>query len=448
MKMSYDTLGEATLNRLNSLYPPQKDGQHGFLLPEDAEAETGPSPSNRKPMKRDLFRLLRDHALEDEILKRFWTEVNTVPHWVSWEQIERGQEVFYRYGGPALTGLAFQSLLGGMGATRVVETLSRTGGFSTNVARHRLFETTQHILQCTSSLSSIQPGGAGHASSIRVRLLHASVRQRIIRLAQRHKDYYDVEKLGVPINDLDCVATITTFSATLIWLSFPRQGIWLRQKEIEDYLALFRYIAYLTGTPDEYFQTPAKAKAMMETLLRDEIDPSATSQILANNILSCLEGQSPTFPSRPFLEANCRWLNGNELCDKLGIGRPSLYYWMLMAGQVVFFMVICYTYRSIPFLDRRKIAAFRRIIWAVIVEDKHGLGRESTFEFKYIPNLSKSTRATGSTGVVTGKGEVEKRNLRAFVLGCTVICAALWLATKLLWRIIDGFMLVADRLMT
>ena len=27
-----------------------------------------------------------------------------------------------------------------------------------------------------------------------------------------------------------------------------------------------------------------------------------------------------------------------------------------MAGQVMFFMAICYTYRSIPILDRRKIA--------------------------------------------------------------------------------------------
>lgn len=28
-----------------------------------------------------------------------------------------------------------------------------------------------------------------------------------------------------------------------------------------------------------------------------------------------------------------------------------------MAGQVLFFMAVCYTYRAIPALDRRKIAA-------------------------------------------------------------------------------------------
>lgn len=114
MKMSYDTLGEATLNRLNSLHPIQRETKNVLPLPKDVEAEAGSSASERRPIKRDLFTLLRDHALEDEILKQFWIEVNTVPHWVSWEQIKRGQEVFYRYGGPALTGLAFQSLLGGM----------------------------------------------------------------------------------------------------------------------------------------------------------------------------------------------------------------------------------------------------------------------------------------------------------------------------------------------
>lgn len=38
------------------------------------------------------------------------------------------------------TQLTFQSLLGGMAAARVVETLARTGGFGVKVARHRMYE--------------------------------------------------------------------------------------------------------------------------------------------------------------------------------------------------------------------------------------------------------------------------------------------------------------------
>lgn len=285
MKYSYDTLAENALSRLNEISPPARavparDSRRNSLTQESGE--TAPEPT------RDLYLLLRDNANNDETLGQLWREVNAVPAWVDWEQIARGQDCFYRYGGPTLTGLAFQSLLGGMGAARVVETLSRTGGFSTKVARHRLFETTQHILQCTQSPKSIQPGGAGFVSSVRVRLLHAAVRQRIMKLAQQRPEYYDVEALGIPINDLDCIATIGTFSATLVWLSLPRQGIWMRRQEVIDYIALWRYIAYLTGTPTEPFETPDKAKTFMECLLLHEIRPTKTSQILANNIIKCL----------------------------------------------------------------------------------------------------------------------------------------------------------------
>lgn len=237
----------------------------------------------------------------------------------------------------------------------MTEVLARTGGFSPKVAKHRLYETTQHILQCTSSLASIQPGGEGFASSLRVRLLHAAVRRRILSLANEKPSYYSVEEYGIPINDLDSIGTISTFSATLIWLSFPRQGIILRQQEIDDYLALWRLIAFYLGTPTEPFATSEKAIAMMESLLISEINPSETSKLLANNVILSLQNQPPAYASRDFLNASARWLNGDELSDALGLGKPSFYYKALVAGQCIFFMGLCYTYRSVPYLDRRKI---------------------------------------------------------------------------------------------
>lgn len=242
-----------------------------------------------------------------------------------------------------------------MGAARVTEVLARTGGFSPKVAKARMYETTQHILQVTRSLESIKPGGAGHASTIRVRLLHAAVRRRILTLAKQKPNYYSVESLGVPINDLDSIGTISTFSATLIWLGFPRQGIFLRHQEILDYLAVWRLVAHYIGTPTSYFSTPEAAKSIMESLLISEIRPSETSRILANNIILSLQGQPPSYVSRDFLNASARWLNGDELADALGLGKPGAYYNALVAGQCIFFMFVCYTYRSIPFLDRKKI---------------------------------------------------------------------------------------------
>ncbi|KAJ9649441.1 hypothetical protein H2199_000216 [Coniosporium tulheliwenetii] len=429
LKFSYDVLAEECLIRLNEISPPPDKA-----LPRNNGAYAGrkDDPENKDvEQRRDLYELLRDHASEDEKLGELWREVNTIPDWVDWDQIARGQDVFYRYGGANITGLAYQSLLGGMGAARVVETLARTGGFSTKVARRRLFETTQHILQCTKSLESIQQGGAGFASSIRVRLLHAAVRLRIMTLAKQRPGYYKVEEWGIPINDLDSVATIGTFSATLIWLSLPRQGIFLRQQEIVDYIALWRYIGYLVGCPTDFFSTPAKAKAVMETLLLHEIKPTETSKILANNIIKSLEAQPPTYATADMLIASARWLNGNELSDQLGLARPGIYYWSLMAGQCVFFMTMCYAYRPFPSLEKRKVETLKKIFYSLIVDSKYGLeGKETLFEFKYVPQFSTITEMSEGDEAKLRHTGIERRNLKWLLLAGGFVGAATYCTLK------------------
>ena len=186
--------------------------------------------------------------------------------------------------------------------------------------------------------------------------MHAAVRTSIRQLAAEHPGYYDVSVLGIPINDLDCIGTILTFSSSLIWMAFPRQGIFINKQEAEDYIALWRYIAYLTGTPSDCFETPEKARQALETLLLYEMNPTDTSKILVHNVIECLALQPPNYPSREYLEAFARWLNGDALCDALGLGRPGWYYWSLVAGQVMLSMWVSYTTRAFRRLDRRKIA--------------------------------------------------------------------------------------------
>jgi hypothetical protein len=437
LKHSYDVLGERVLNRLNEISPPpQRDlprNTSKFTVPEKpSEHPEEKEKEPTKPPPRDLYAILRENREGDALLQEFWDEVNTVPDWVDWAQIERGQDVFYRYGGANLTGLAYQSLLGGMGAARVVETLARTGGFSTKVARSRMFETTQHILQCTKSLESIQPGGDGWASTLRVRLLHVAVRQRILALAKTKPEYYDTKAWGIPINDLDSVGTISTFSASLIWVSLPRQGLFLRQQEIVDYIALWRYIGHVIGCPTEGFlDTPDHAKKTMEALLLHEIKPTPTSQIMANNIIKSLEGQPPGFASADFLTASARWLNGNALSDELGLMRPGIYYTCLMAGQCLFFCFFCYTYRSIPSLDRKKVAMLKKVFYDVIVHSKYGLrGEETRFDFKYVPEYSTITEMGECMEEKATHSAVEQRNLKTFCIAVACMGAGTWIGFK------------------
>ncbi|KAF4551987.1 Hypothetical protein D9617_11g008340 [Elsinoe fawcettii] len=447
---TYDELADRALDRLNEISPPQKvqlprnSTREESIAEADKKESTKKTPDQDEKPKappRDLFVLLRDNWRGDPVLTDLWEQITHVPDWVDWDQIARGQDVFYRYGGANLTGLAYQSLLGGMGAARVVETLARTGGFSVKVARGRLFETTQHILQCTKSLAAIQPpSGEGFASTVRVRLLHAAVRKRILALASTRPDYYDVSKFGVPINDLDCAATISTFSATLIWLSLPRQGIYMRPDEIRDYIALWRYIAHVIGAPTSYFETPEKARAIMQTLYYHEIKPSKTSAIMANNIIRCLADQPPGYASADFLIASARWLNGPKLSDALQLPRVSPYYTMLMAGQCLFFAFFCYTYRSVESWDRKKIELLRKVFWQIVVESKFSLqGKQTVFDFKYVPEYETVTEMGEQTATGDRQLSVERRNLKAVIIGAAVFSGMCWVGLKVaggIWRLV------------
>lgn len=123
LKFSYDWLGEEALKRLDVISPPSnvqtpRKESHNTEKPSEHQPDHPCKDiKNEKPAtspKRDLYALLRDNASTDDVVNKLWTEANTVPSWVDWEKVARGQDVFYRYGGPCFTGLAYQSLLGGL----------------------------------------------------------------------------------------------------------------------------------------------------------------------------------------------------------------------------------------------------------------------------------------------------------------------------------------------
>lgn len=448
LKYTYDALADDCLELLNKISAREEiDPSMGHKL------EHGDNTC-KVDSRRDTYALLRDNASSDEKLRELWRQVTTIPDWVDWAQLARGQDVFYRYGGAVLTGLAYQSLVGGMAAGRLVETLARTGGFSPSASRRRLFETTQHILQCTRSIESLHIGGEGHVASVRVRLLHAAVRRRVLALAAQRPDYYDVERFGIPINDLDSIATVCSFSASLIWSSLPRQGIIVTSAEAADYIALWRYIGYLVGAPAhaDHFGSPERARAMFESLLLHEMQPTATSKLLANNVIDSLADQPPVYPTRNMLAASARWLNGNALGDALDLPKPGLYCWLLVAGQCAFFASWAYLQRLCRPLDRWKIAMLRQTFFTMVVDSKHGLGGQvSMFEFQHIPQLELHIGTKDSAiaaprlgGQRRNRSTLERRNLLTLSALSVILTICIWIAAVALRSIVASLFRVAS----
>ncbi|KAM5342964.1 hypothetical protein ACJ41O_013930 [Fusarium nematophilum] len=376
---SYDKLATDALDRLDDISPPTSKGWK--------------CPHGAGDGQRDLYLLLQKHAGSDEVLGQLWNEASTVPEWVDWEQIERGQKVVYQFSGQILLGLLYKSLLGGMGAYRVVETLSRTGGFGVNVTRRRLLETLQHFMEVVEDIDAVKPGGKGYVSSVRVRLLHAAVRRRLMQLESERPGYYDMDKWGVPINDLHSIGTISVYSVAIIYMALPRQGIFLTEQQITDYLALWRWVGYLLGTPVDWMATPAQAKAMMESVMTSEMAPSANSRILANNILTAEARVPPLHAPRELLAAQAYQLNGGDLAGALGIEKPSWHYRAVVWVQCFVLFLLSSSYPWLPaHMQKSRDRKFRNLAHFMITSKKvGGIGKATKFEFQYLPRIGMLT---------------------------------------------------------
>ncbi|GFG01681.1 latex clearing protein [Aspergillus udagawae] len=374
LRQEYDTLGAAALERIQAV--------RAALL-EESKVRGDPPPPN------DLYILLRDYHSKDETLTQFWDELHTVPDWVDWEQLERGQRFFYRYAIANIVGFALQGFMAeNSAASGVVEVLVRTGGFSNRMLLGRLLETFQWLVQVTHSLAAIRPGGEGHVATIRVRLLHSAVRQRILKLCERNPEYCDVSQHGIPINALDSIHSITTFSCNHMWLQMPKFGVKPSQQEIDDYIAVFRYLGYLLGTPTAFFETAEKAKLTMESCYIHELRITETSRVVAYNFVQCLQNlPAPFHMSRGFIEAGSRWINGDELCDELGLGRPGVLHYVAFMGHCMLVVFMAWVQRLVPGLDGIVVNFFRSVLYRGLVNRKS----RTDFRFQYVPQEGKKT---------------------------------------------------------
>ena len=89
---SYDKLADDALDRLDKIDPPKSNSWK--------------CPHGSGEGQRDVYALLKEHAHEDEILGQLWREVSTVPEWVDWDQIHRGQRLVYQFSGQILVGVS------------------------------------------------------------------------------------------------------------------------------------------------------------------------------------------------------------------------------------------------------------------------------------------------------------------------------------------------------
>ncbi len=177
-------------------------------------------------------------------LREFFELVETVPDWVDWDLVRRGERAMRRSGADGMYIARDVSLLGGYQFSGFNKTLVRTGALEKG-SNKRFAETMQWAMDVISE-NGMDLGGVGYRSTLRVRLIHAMVRRHVAALPDwRGADW------GLPINQTDMAATLV---GALIAPSAGGigMGLLLSPADYAGIAHLTRYVGWLIGVDDEW----------------------------------------------------------------------------------------------------------------------------------------------------------------------------------------------------
>ncbi|KAL3691613.1 hypothetical protein R1sor_005264 [Riccia sorocarpa] len=242
----------------------------------------------------------------------------------------------------------------GFAASRPTDILSTTKYFcSVKGAFQRFFETAKFITDIMSGPEALTPlTGSGWKSVIRVRLLHTQVRLRILAQAEKRPDIYNVEELGVPINQEDMIGTLCLFSIAVVRL-LKKLDVDMSTSEVKAYLHFWQFIGYLLGIDDEYcrsLRTEGGATAIADSILNHLVDPDASSVLTTHTFLEARALRPPFFWPTGAHVAVTRRLLGDRVSDSLQLPRSK---WSCRIFTSCFIAVTRWILCSTIFLQQR-----------------------------------------------------------------------------------------------
>ena len=242
-----------------------------------------------KPLKRAGHQMFSD-ALNNGIssvesppaeLVSLFEQVDTVPDWVNWEQLDRGAVAIWRAGrfvpiclGYSSIGYGFSSY-GGTKALNFTRLLIDEGR-----AGERMAETLRWVAAVTTP-GGMRRNGEGFKYSLRVRMVHCAVRFGVSRSPK-----WEWNEWGLPITNTDLFFTTSkVFCANLVD-ALEKLGMHYTAQDKEDIFALWRYIAYVMGVPDALNHTNAADSMYKNEIVHMvEREPDEACRILLHSLI-------------------------------------------------------------------------------------------------------------------------------------------------------------------
>ena len=310
-------------------------------------------------------------------LVRLFEHVDTVPDWVDWDQLRRGSIAIWRAGrfvpiclGYSSIGFGFSSYGGtkALNFTRLLIDEDRAGA--------RMAETLRWVAAVTSP-DGMRRDGHGFKYSVRVRLVHCAV-----RFGVGHSPKWQWNEWGLPITNTDLFFTTSkVFCANLV-SALELLGFRYSDQEKEDIFALWRYIAYVMGVPDDLNHVDvADSLNKNEIVLAVEREPDEACRILLHSLIGYSTKSTEGYQPIPvWLMGNMtqrqkivmsygllRQLTSNEFCESMHIPDTRFKYVVKAASRLIALKEM--VTRRLPHDDTRAALATLRDVKAALAID-------------------------------------------------------------------------------
>jgi ER-bound oxygenase mpaB/B'/Rubber oxygenase, catalytic domain len=203
-------------------------------------------------------------------------------------RLSEAEQLYRRHRPEIRIALGGYSLPAAYAARKGAQVLHRTACLLEAPAR-RLFETARFVDEVMAP-GALLPGGPGLGWLLRVRLVHAATRHRVLHDASRP---WDVAELGVPINQEDLAGTLMTFSFVVLE-GLEKLGIALAIEAREAWLDAWRVAGRALGIDAKLIPVDvADAGALTSVIRERQVASSPEGKALTRALVQSLEDQLP-----------------------------------------------------------------------------------------------------------------------------------------------------------
>ena len=180
-----------------------------------------------------------------EPLKAFFKTVDEAPPWLNRALLDAAPLMSQVSGMASFYVLRDLALMGGyVYFNSMNQTLAATGALKKNVTL-RLGETGKWLGDVTKP-NGLQRFSDGFITTIQVRMVHALVRRALLK-----REDWDSDTWGVPINQVDMMATYLAFGPISVFGS-RLFGVPVSKKESRALIHMWRYVGWLMGVDEQW----------------------------------------------------------------------------------------------------------------------------------------------------------------------------------------------------